>query len=96
MQIKEKQETLINELQDYKKVTERDMKKKNLTLQNAEQQRAKIHDEFELSRYQNQEGVKDLNEIKVKLDVYKQDIEHLNGVIAASKLEKEEVELARI
>ena len=45
------------------------MKKKNMTLQNAEQQRAKIHDEFELQRYQGQEGVKDLNEIKVKMNI---------------------------
>ena len=30
------------------------------------------------------------------MEVQKQDIDHLNSVIAASKLEKEEVELARI
>ena len=42
--IKQKQETLIAELQDYKKVNEKEMKKKNMTLYTAEQQRSKMHD----------------------------------------------------
>ena len=94
--IKEKQETQIQELQDYKKVAEKDLKKKIMSIQNAENAKAKMHDDYELERYANQEGLKDINEIKVRMEVQKQDIEHLNSVVAAVKLEKEEVELARI
>ena len=52
-------------------------------------------EEFELKRYEVQESAKDLNDIKVKMDVQTQEIEHLRGVIEANKLEKEEIELAR-
>ena len=53
-------------------------------------------EEFELKRYEIQESAKDLNDIKVKMDVQAQEIGHLRGVIEASKLEKEEVEQARL
>ena len=52
-------------------------------------------EEFELKRYEVQESAKDLNDIKVKMDVQTQEIEHLRGVIEANKLEKDEIELGR-
>ena len=55
-----------------------------------------MHDDYEMQRYAHQEGLKDINEIKVRMEVQKQEIDHLNAIIATSKLQKEEVELARI
>ena len=69
MMIKEKQETKIQELQDYKKVAEKELKKINMSIKTAENARAKMHDDYELQRYANQEGLKDINEIKVRMEV---------------------------
>ena len=72
------------------------MKKKNLNLMTAQRSQAKAIEGFELQRYEVQESNKDLNDVKTKMEVQTQEIEHLRGVIQASKLEKEEMELARL
>ena len=86
--IRVNQDTLIESLTEYKKTTQKELKKKNYNLMTAQQHSAKSLEEFELKRYEVQEGAKDLNDIKVKMDVQAQEIEHLRKVIEASKLEK--------
>ena len=90
------QETKLVALTEYKKQNEREMKKKNLNLMTAQRSQAKAIEGFELQRYEVQESNKDLNDVKTKMEVQTQEIEHLRGVIQASKLEKEEMELARL
>ena len=90
------QDALIESLSEYKKTTQKELKKKNYNLMTAQQHSAKSLEEFELKRYEVQEGAKDLNDIKVKMDVQAQEIEHLRKVIEASKLEKQEIEQARL
>ena len=86
--IRVNQDTLIESLTEYKKTTQKELKKKNYNLMTAQQHSAKSLEEFELKRYEVQEGAKDLNDIKVKMNVQAQEIEHLRKVIEASKLEK--------
>lgn len=56
-------------LKEYKQVAEKEIKKKNMILRTAEQQRASATENFELSRYEIQESAKDLNDIKTKMEV---------------------------
>lgn len=94
--VKFEQDTLIAQLKEYKQVAEKELKKKNMTLRTAEMQRSKATDNYELQRYEVQESIKDLNSVKAKMEIYEQQIEHLKGVVDASKLEKEENELVRL
>ena len=57
------------------------MKRKNLKLTNAEHQRAKAAENYELQRYEVQESNKDLNDIKTKMEAQVVEIDHLQGVI---------------
>ena len=79
--VKVQQDTKIAALTEYKKANEKDMKKKNWNLMTAQQQQAKATEEFELKRYEVQESNKDLNDVKTKMEVQNQEIEHLRGVI---------------
>lgn len=90
------QDAQIESLKEYKQIAEKDIKKKNMTLRNAEAQRVKANENYELGRYEQQETYKDFNDIKTKMEVQVTEIEHLRGVIQAKKVEIEEVELVRL
>ena len=46
-------------------------------MQNAETQRSLANENMEIHRYEVQESVKDLNDIKTKMELQRQEIEHL-------------------
>ena len=93
--VRVEQDSLIATLKEYKLVTEKEIKKKNLILRTADTKRTQAQDNYELKRYEVQESAKDLNDVKTKMDVQTQEIEHLRGILAANQLEKDEIESAR-
>ena len=66
--------SLIEQLQEWKNMAERELKKKNISLMQAEQAKLQANENRDLAGYQVQESTKDLNDLKVKAEIKEQEI----------------------
>ena len=83
-----KYEAIIADLKEHKLMADRDIRNKNNTLLSAEQSRLEAVDSFQLQRYEMQESVKDLNDIRSKMNMQDEKIKDLVGSLEAAKLER--------
>ena len=76
-------------------MAEKDIRNKNNTLLSAEMQKIEAMDNFQLQRYEVQESMKDLNDIKSKMEIQAAQVVDLQAALAAAKAERKVYESDR-
>lgn len=94
-QIVVNQEAQISSLAEFKQMAEKDIRNKNNTLLSAEMQKIEAMDNFQLQRYEVQESMKDLNDIKSKMEIQAAQVVDLQAALAAAKAERKVYESDR-
>ena len=90
------QNTLIEELKEYKKYAEKEFKKKNAMILAADQKRNEAYESLENERFKIRDNDISQDDLRTRLEVRQQEVNHFQALIDAMKVEKEEVELARL